>query len=127
MLKKGTRVKIMDNTGAKEAVIFGFYGGTRVRSCRVGDKVKVAIKSALPTGKVKKHEVQLARIIGQKTMLKDQFGVYSATFVNAAVIINNDGSPVGKICGYVHNKARKVQSKNDAFKLAVSSSAEGVY
>jgi len=93
MLQQESRMKITDNSGAKEALIIRVLGGTRRRYARVGDIVVVTIKDANPTGNVKKKTVQKAVIVRTRNQIKRKDGSTIAFDDNAAVIINDDKTP----------------------------------
>ena len=93
MLQQESRMKITDNSGAKEALIIRVLGGTRRRYARVGDSVVVTIKDANPTGNVKKKTVQKAVIVRTRNQIKRKDGSTIAFDDNAAVIINDDKTP----------------------------------
>lgn len=93
MLQQESRMKITDNSGAKEALIIRVLGGTRRRYAHVGDIVVVTIKDANPTGNVKKKTVQKAVIVRTRNQIKRKDGSTIAFDDNAAVIINDDKTP----------------------------------
>lgn len=93
MLQQESRMKITDNSGAKEALIIRVLGGTRRRYARVGDVVVVTIKDANPTGNVKKKSVQKAVIVRTRDQIQRKDGSTIAFDDNAAVIINDDKTP----------------------------------
>lgn len=93
MLQQESRMKITDNSGAKEALIIRVLGGTRRRYARVGDIVVVTIKDANPTGGVKKKSVQKAVIVRTRDQIHRKDGSTIAFDDNAAVIINDDKTP----------------------------------
>lgn len=93
MLQQESRMKITDNSGAKEALIIRVLGGTGRRYARVGDIVVVTIKDANPTGNVKKKSVQKAVIVRTRDQIQRKDGSTIAFDDNAAVIINDDKTP----------------------------------
>lgn len=93
MLQQESRMKITDNSGAKEALIIRVLGGTRRRYARVGDIVVVTIKDANPTGGVKKKTIQKAVIVRTRDTIQRKDGSTIAFDDNAAVIINDDKTP----------------------------------
>lgn len=93
MLQQESRMKITDNSGAKEALIIRVLGGTRRRYARVGDIVVVTIKDAQPNGNVKKKSVQKAVIVRTRDQIHRKDGSTIAFDDNAAVIINDDKTP----------------------------------
>lgn len=93
MLQQESRMKITDNSGAKEALIIRVLGGTKRRYARVGDIVVVTIKDANPTGGVKKKTIQKAVIVRTRDQIQRKDGSTIAFDDNAAVIINDDKTP----------------------------------
>jgi len=93
MLQQESRIKITDNSGAKEALIIRVLGGTRRRFAHVGDIVVVTIKEANPGGNVKKKTVQKAVIVRTRNQIKRKDGSTIRFDDNAAVIINEDKNP----------------------------------
>lgn len=93
MLQQESRIKITDNSGAKEALIIRVLGGTRRRFAHVGDIVVVTIKDANPGGNVKKKTVQKAVIVRTRNQIKRKDGSTIAFDDNAAVIIGEDKNP----------------------------------
>lgn len=93
MLQQESRIKITDNSGAKEALIIRVLGGTRRRFASVGDIVVVTIKDANPGGNVKKKTVQKAVIVRTRNQIKRKDGSTIVFDDNAAVIIGDDKNP----------------------------------
>jgi len=93
MLQQESRIKITDNSGAKEALIIRVLGGTRRRFAHVGDVVVVTIKDANPGGNVKKKTVQKAVIVRTRNQIKRKDGSTIRFYDNAAVIIGDDKNP----------------------------------
>ena len=93
MLQQESRMKVTDNSGAKEALIIRVLGGTRRRYANVGDVVVVTIKDANPTGNVKKKTVQKAVVVRTRNQIKRKDGSTIAFDDNACVIINDDKTP----------------------------------
>ena len=93
MLQQESRMKVTDNSGAKEALIIRVLGGTGRRYARVGDVVVVTIKQASPTGNVKKKSVQKAVVVRTRDQIKRKDGSTIAFDDNACVIINDDKTP----------------------------------
>ena len=93
MLQQESRMKVTDNSGAKEALIIRVLGGTRRRYARVGDIVVVTIKDAAPNGNVKKKSVQKAVIVRTRDQIQRKDGSTIAFDDNACVIINDDKTP----------------------------------
>lgn len=93
MLQQESRIKVTDNSGAKEALIIRVLGGTRRRYAYVGDVVVVTIKEANPTGNVKKKSVVKAVIVRTRDQIRRKDGSTISFDDNAAVIINDDKTP----------------------------------
>lgn len=93
MLQQESRMKVTDNSGAKEALIIRVLGGTRRRYANVGDVVVVTIKDANPTGNVKKKSVQKAVVVRTRNQIKRKDGSTICFDDNACVIINDDKTP----------------------------------
>ncbi len=107
MIQQESRVKIADNTGAKEVLCIRALGGSKRRYARVGDVIVAAVKVATPGGVVKKGEVVKAVIVRTKRPLRRADGSYIRFYENAAVIIKEDGTPVGtRIFGPVARELR---------------------
>lgn len=93
MLQQESRMKVTDNSGAREVLIIRVLGGTRRRYARVGDVVVVTVKDANPTGNVKKKTVQKAVVVRTRDQIKRKDGSTIAFDDNACVIINDDKTP----------------------------------
>ena len=107
MIQNQTRLKVADNTGAKELYCIKVLGGSRARYARVGDIVTCSVKDARPGGVAKKKEVVKAVIVRQKRDIKRKDGSILRFDENAAVIIDKDGNPRGtRIFGPVARELR---------------------
>jgi large subunit ribosomal protein L14 len=95
MIQDMTRLRVADNTGAKEVQCIKVLGGSKRRYAQVGDVVVVAVKSAAPKGVVKKKAVQRAVIVRQKSTIHRPDGSGLRFDENAVVIINEQGQPKG--------------------------------
>lgn len=93
MLQQESRMKVTDNSGAKEALIIRVLGGTRRRYANVGDVVVVTVKDANPNGNVKKKTVQKAVVVRTRNQIKRKDGSTISFDDNACVIINDDKTP----------------------------------
>lgn len=93
MLQQESRMKVADNSGAKEVLVIRVLGGTRRRYANVGDIVVVTVKDANPTGNVKKKTVQKAVVVRTRNQIKRKDGSTIAFDDNACVIINDDKTP----------------------------------
>lgn len=93
MLQQESRMKVTDNSGAREVLIIRVLGGTRRRYARVGDIVVVTVKDANPTGNVKKKTVQKAVVVRTRDQIHRKDGSTIVFDDNACVIINDDKTP----------------------------------
>ena len=110
MIQSESRLKVADNTGARELLCIKVLGGSRKRYARVGDVIVATVKEAIPGGMVKKGEVVKAVIVRTKKELKRPDGSYIKFDQNAAVIIDKTDNPQGtRIFGPV---ARELRDKN---------------
>ena len=110
MIQMQTRMKVADNSGAKEVQCIKVIGGSKRRVASVGDIVVVSVKSALPTSKVKKGEVAKAVIVRTKKQIRRPDGSYIRFDDNAAVLVNQNKEPVGtRIFGPVARELRAKQ------------------
>ena len=108
MIQAETRVKVGDNSGAKELLVIKVLGGSRRRYASVGDIVVATVKSATPGGVVKKGEVVKAVIVRTAKDVRRADGSYIKFDENAAVIVKEDKSPVGtRIFGPVTRELRE--------------------
>lgn len=107
MIQTESRVKVGDNSGARELLVIKVLGGSRRRYASVGDIVTASVKSATPGGVVKKGEVVKAVIVRTAKDVRRPDGSYIKFDENAAVIIKEDKSPVGtRIFGPVTRELR---------------------
>ena len=107
MVQQETRLKVADNSGAKELLCIRVLGGSKRRYGNVGDVIVATVKSATPGGVVNKGKVVKAVIVRTKKGLKRNDGSYIAFDENAAVIIKDDKTPVGtRIFGPVARELR---------------------
>ena len=110
MIQQETRLKVGDNTGAKELLCIRVLGGTGRRYASVGDIIIAAVKEATPGGVFKKGDVVKAVVVRTKESVRRQDGSYIRFSENAAVIIKDDKSPRGtRIFGPV---ARELRDKD---------------
>ena len=110
MVQQQTRLKVADNTGAKEIMCIRCLGGSYRRYAEIGDIIVASVKSATPGGVVKKGEVVKAVVVRTKKGARRPDGSYVKFDENAAVIIRDDGTPKGtRIFGPV---ARELRDKN---------------
>ena len=110
MVQQESRLKVADNTGAKEVLTIRVLGGTKRRYASVGDKIVVTIKSAIPTSQVKKGTVSKAVIVRTKKEIRRKDGSYIRFEDNAAVLLNAQDEPRGtRIFGPVARELREKQ------------------
>lgn len=108
MIQSESRLKVADNSGAKELLCIKVLGGSKRRFASVGDIIVCAVKSATPGGVVKKSDVVKAVIVRTKKEVKRNDGSYIKFDENAAVIIKDDRTPVGtRIFGPVTRELRE--------------------
>jgi large subunit ribosomal protein L14 len=88
MIQQESRLTVADNSGAKEVLCIKVLGGTRKRYASVGDKIIVSVKSALPSGEVKKGSVSKAVVVRTKKEVRRIDGSYIRFDDNAVVLLN---------------------------------------
>ena len=107
MIQQETRLKVADNSGAKEVLCIRVLGGTHHRYATVGDQIVVAVKSAIPGGYVKKGSVTKAVVVRTKKEIRRADGSYIRFDDNACVLLNNAGEVRGtRIFGPVSRELR---------------------
>ena len=110
MIQAQSRLIVADNSVAREVMCIKVLGGSKRRYAHVGDVIKVAIKEAIPTGRVKKGQVADAVIVRTKKNIKREDGSSIKFDDNAAVLINAQKQPIGtRIFGPV---SRELRSKD---------------
>ncbi len=110
MIQQETRLKVADNSGAKEILCIRVLGGSKRKSGNIGDIIVASVKSATPGGVVKKGKVVKAVIVRSKQGLRRKDGSYIKFDENAAVIIKDDKTPTGtRIFGPVARELRDKQ------------------
>jgi len=110
MLQQESRMKVADNTGAKELLCIRVLGGTGRRYANIGDVVVCSVKKASPNGMVKKGDVVKAVVVRSVHGVKRADGSYVRFDENAAVIIKDDQTPKGtRIFGPVARELREKQ------------------
>ena len=108
MIQQQTRLKVADNTGAKELMCIRCLGGSFRKTANIGDIIVASVKVATPGGVVKKGDVVKAVIVRSKSGLRRADGSYIKFDENAAVIIKEDGTPRGtRIFGPVARELRE--------------------
>ena len=107
MIQTETRLKVADNSGAKELLCIRILGGTSRKYANIGDVIVCAVKEASPGGMVKKGDVVKAVVVRTKKGARRDDGSYVKFDQNAAVIIKEDKNPVGtRIFGPVDRELR---------------------
>ncbi|MFA7560695.1 MAG: 50S ribosomal protein L14 [Candidatus Izemoplasmatales bacterium] len=110
MIQQETRLKIADNSGAREILTIKVLGGTSRKYASIGDVIVATVKSATPGGMVKKGEVVKAVIVRTKKEVRRADGSFVKFDDNAAVIIKDDKSPKGtRIFGPVARELRDAE------------------
>ncbi|MEN8227338.1 MAG: 50S ribosomal protein L14 [Bacteroidota bacterium] len=89
MVQQESRLSVADNSGAKEVLVIRVLGGTKKRYASIGDKVVVTVKSAIPSGEVKKGTVSKAVVVRTKKEVRRKDGSYIRFDDNAVVLLNN--------------------------------------
>ena len=110
MVQQESRLKVADNTGAKEVLTIRVLGGTKRRYASVGDKIVVSIKDATPNGNVKKGAVSTAVVVRTKKEVRRADGSYIRFDDNACVLLNAAGEMRGtRVFGPVARELREKQ------------------
>ncbi|MEX2380372.1 MAG: 50S ribosomal protein L14 [Vicingaceae bacterium] len=110
MIQQESRLTVADNSGAKEVLCIRVLGGTKRRYASVGDKIVVSVKSALPSGNIKKGAVSKAVIVRTRKEVRRQDGSYIRFDNNAVVLLNETGEMRGtRIFGPVARELREKQ------------------
>ncbi|MEE9190963.1 MAG: 50S ribosomal protein L14 [Candidatus Neomarinimicrobiota bacterium] len=108
MIQQETRLKVADNTGAKEVLCIKVLGGSRRRYASVGDLIVVTVKNAMPNGMVKKGDVTRAVVVRTKKEVRRKDGSYIRFDDNAAVLLDVQEEPRGtRIFGPVARELRE--------------------
>ena len=107
MIQQESRMTVADNSGAKEVLCIRVLGGTGRRDASVGDTVVVTVKSAIPSGDIKKGTVSKAVVVRTNKEIRRQDGSYIRCDDNAVVLLNNQGEVRGtRIFGPVTRELR---------------------
>jgi len=110
MIQQETRLKVADNSGAKEVLCIRVLGGTGRRYASVGDKIVVSVKSAMPSSRMKKGAVSKAVVVRVKKEVRRPDGSYIRFDENSCVLLNNSDEPRGtRIFGPVARELRDKQ------------------
>lgn len=112
MIQQESRLKVADNSGAKEVLCIRVVGGTGKRYATIGDVIVVAVKSAVPSGDVKKGAVSKAVVVRTAKEIRRPDGSYIRFDDNACVLLNNAGEIRGsRIFGPVARELRATNMK----------------
>ena len=107
MIQMQSLLKIADNSGARSVMCIKVLGGSKRRYANIGDVIKVAVREAIPTGKVKKGQVVDALIVRTKKGVRRRDGSLIKFDENAAVLINAQKAPIGtRVFGPVTRELR---------------------
>ena len=107
MIQQETRLKVADNSGAREVLCFKVLGGSRRRYASIGDIVVVTVKQAIPGGMVKKGDISRAVVVRTKKEVRRSDGSYIRFDDNAAVLLTAAGEPLGsRVLGPVARELR---------------------
>ena len=110
MIQMQTALMVADNSGAKKVKMIMPVGGSTGKTASIGDTVKITVKEATPDGTVKKGSVHDAVVVRTRKEVRRKDGTYIRFDENAAVLIKEDGSPIGtRVFGPV---ARELREKN---------------
>jgi large subunit ribosomal protein L14 len=108
MLQQESRLKVADNTGAKEVLAIRVLGGTKRRYASIGDKIVVSVKSATPNGMVKKGSVSSAVVVRTTKEVRRKDGSYIRFDDNACVLLDASGEMKGtRVFGPVGRELRE--------------------
>lgn len=110
MVQQESRLKVADNTGAKEVLVIRVLGGTKRRYASIGDKIVVSVKESTPSGNAKKGEVATAVVVRVKKEIRRPDGSYIRFDDNACVLLNATGEMRGtRVFGPVARELRDRQ------------------
>jgi large subunit ribosomal protein L14 len=110
MIQQESRLKVADNSGAKEVLCIRVLGGTGKRYASLGDKIVVSVKTALPSGGMKKGAVSKAVVVRVRKEVRRQDGTYIRFDENACVLLNAANEPrATRIFGPVARELREKQ------------------
>lgn len=110
MVQQESRLRVADNTGAREVLVIRVLGGTGKRYASIGDKVVVSVKEATPSGTAKKGQVSKAVVVRTKKEIRRKDGSYIRFDDNACVLLDNNGEMKGtRVFGPVARELRDNQ------------------
>ena len=108
MIQQETRLKVADNSGAREVMCFKVLGGSKRRYATIGDLIVTTVKQAIPGGMVKKGQVTRAVVVRTRKEVRRSDGTYIRFDDNAAVLLNTAGEPRGtRVLGPVARELRE--------------------
>ena len=108
MVQQESRLKVADNTGAREVLTIRVLGGTKRRYASIGDKIVVSVKDATPNGTAKKGQVSTAVVVRTKKEIRRQDGSYIRFDENACVLLDPAGEMLGtRVFGPVARELRE--------------------
>lgn len=108
MIQQESRLKVADNSGARELLVIRVLGGSKVKTGNIGDIVVGTVKKAMPGGTVSEGQVVKAVVVRTKFGLRREDGSYIKFDENACVIVKDDKSPVGtRVFGPVARELRE--------------------
>ena len=108
MIQPESRLKVADNSGAREILVIRVLGGSKVKTGNIGDIVVGTVKQAMPNANIKKGQVVKAVVVRTKFGLRREDGSYIKFDENACVIIKDDKSPIGtRVFGPVARELRE--------------------
>ena len=108
MLQQESRMKVADNSGARELLVIRVLGGSKVKTGNIGDIVVATVKKATPNGTIKAGKVVKAVIVRSKFGVRREDGSYIKFDDNACVLIREDKSPIGtRVLGPVARELRE--------------------
>ena len=108
MIQQESRLTVADNSGAKEVLCIRVLGGTKKRYASIGDQIVVTVKSALPSGEVKKGTVSRAVVVRTRKEVRRPDGSYIRFDNNSVVLLNNAGEIRGtRIFGPIPRELRE--------------------
>jgi len=110
MIQQESRLKVADNSGAKEVLCIRVLGGTKRRYASLGDKIVVTVKTAMPNGNIKKSKVATGVVVRTAKEVRRKDGSYIRFDDNAVVLLNANDEPMGtRIFGPVARELREKQ------------------
>lgn len=110
MIRQESRLNVADNSGAKQVLCIRVLGGTGKKFASVGDQIVVTVKSAIPSGNIKKGAISKAVVVRTRKEIRRKDGSYIRFEENAAVLLNAQGEPRGtRIFGPVARELREKQ------------------